>query len=385
MYTEDPRQEASAAETESPSAGLYVHVPFCLTKCLYCDFYSVTDPSLCDGWLHALEHEAMLYRARFAFFDTLYLGGGTPSLLSEAELCRLVESLFRHFSFSRNAEVTLEANPEDLTPEKLTLYKRLGFNRISLGVQSMDDEELAYLGRRHNARSAARAMEMIGKSGFSRFSADLIYGPPGQTEAQWKKTLEKTLAFSPDHISCYQLTANKSTPLWKRWNSDGTLPLSEEDEASFFLTTSEMLEQNGFIHYEVSNYARGRPHICRHNMKYWERAPYLGLGPSAHSFHGNVRWWNHSSIKRYCRELEQGRRPVREMEHLSAEQVSLERLSLKLRTGNGIALNELNGFEKTDHVLPGLLEQGFLEVVDERAVPTRKGFLVADRLPLVFL
>jgi len=371
-------------------AGLYVHVPFCRQKCRYCDFYSIPytslnpSTSLVTEWLHALDQEAMLYKDRFAFFDTLYLGGGTPTLLATDELARLVEILQRHFAFCPDAEISLEANPNDVTLEKLYLFRELGFNRISLGVQSMEDRELTFLGRTHSARQAARAMERIRASGFPGFGVDLIYGLPGQTEAEWRRTLQETLAFSPNHISCYQLTVSRGTPLWEMQEASLFEPPDEEQERALFLTASEVLEGQGFVHYEVSNFASGTHHVCRHNVKYWERAPYLGLGPSAHSFQGDTRWWNHRSVRKYCGDLNRGRRPVQGSERLSEEQVSLERLSLQLRTKAGTAIRDLSDYEKADRVLPGLLEAGLLEVIGERAVPTREGFLVADRLPLLF-
>jgi len=377
-------------------AGLYVHVPFCRKKCRYCDFYSIPSTALVAEWLEALEKEASLYKDRFPFFDTLYVGGGTPTLLATDELARLVEILRRNFALCPEAEITLEANPNDVTLERLLFFREIGFNRISLGVQSMDDRELAFLGRRHTARQAARAMERVRESGFPGFGVDLIYGLPGQTDAECRRTLQETLAFSPGHISCYQLTVSERTPLWKMREAGLFTMPDEEQEIRLFLAASEVLEGQGYVHYEVSNYARNprngsqqaagkNPNVCRHNSKYWERAPYLGLGPSAHSFQGDTRWWNQRSVREYCQDLNLGRRPVQGSEHLSEEQAALERLSLQLRTREGTPIRELGRYEKTDRVLPGLLEAGLLEVIGERAVPTREGFLVADRLPLLFL
>ena len=368
------------------AAGLYVHVPFCRTKCHYCDFYSVSSTSLTAEWLRGVEQEALLYKDRFSCFDTLYLGGGTPTVLTEGQISALVESLHRHFRFSPDAEVTLEANPDDITAEKLGTYEQLGFNRISLGVQSMDDRDLAFLGRRHTAGQAARAMERVGLSGFSRFGIDLIYGLPGQTGIEWEEALRKAVAFSPDHVSCYQLTVSRGTRLWKRLAEGLIEPRDEERERELFLLASEVLEQEGYFHYEVSNYARRGEGatLCRHNMKYWKRVPTLGLGPSAHSFQGKERWWNHRSLERYVKDLSRGRRPVRGREILSEEQASLERLALQLRTRAGVPLEELDGYANSDRVLAALLEAGYLERIDERAAPTRQGFLVADRLPLLF-
>jgi len=371
-------------------AGLYVHVPFCRQKCRYCDFYSIPytslnpSTSLVTEWLEALEIEASLYKDRFPFFDTLYLGGGTPTLLATEELDRLVEILHGNFTICPDAEVSLEANPNDVSPEKLHLLRELGFNRISLGVQSMADRELEFLGRTHTARRAVRAMERIRESGFPGFGVDLIYGLPNQTEAEWGRTLHETIAFSPNHVSCYQLTVSQGTPLWEMQEAGLFEPPDEEQERSLFLTASEILEGHGFVHYEVSNFARGTRHFCRHNVKYWERAPYLGLGPSAHSFQGDTRWWNHRSVKQYCRDLNLGKRPVQGSERLTEEQADLERLSLQLRTRSGAPIPDLGGHKNSDRVLPGLVEAGLLEVVGERAVPTREGFLVADRLPLLF-
>jgi oxygen-independent coproporphyrinogen-3 oxidase len=178
---------------------------------------------------------------------------------------------------------------------------------------------------------------------------------------------------------------SEGTPLWKMREAGLFAMPDEEQERRLFLTASEVLEGRGFVHYEVSNFARGTPHFCRHNVKYWERAPYLGLGPSAHSFQGDTRWWNHRSVGKYCGDLNRGRTPVQGSERLSEEQVDLERLSLQLRTRAGTRIQELGGYEQTDRVLPKLLEAGLLEVIGERAVPTREGFLVADRLPLLFL
>lgn len=377
-------------------AGLYIHVPFCRKKCLYCDFASISSLPLAPEWLEGIEREALLYKERFPLFDTLYVGGGTPSLLSPKDLTRLAASLREAFAFCAGAEVTLEANPGDVTPEKLRTCRELGFNRLSLGVQSMNDEELVFLGRRHTARRAALAMERIRSSGFFRLGVDLLYGLPGQTEAGWRRTLREVLAFSPDHLSCYELTVSPGTPLWEM-RKEGRIEVPDEERIRrLFLAAAEILEEEGFVHYEVSNYARrpdkdpvdsagGGPHVCRHNLKYWERAPYLGLGPSAHSFRGETRWWNRSSVKEYCRELREGREPVEGFERLSGEQAFLERLALQLRTRAGTPVRELRRNEKSASVLSSLVEAGFLRIADERAVPTREGFLVADRLPLLFL
>ncbi len=369
--------------------GLYVHVPFCRSKCHYCDFYSLTDCTLIPNWLAALEKEAGVYNDRFGPFDTLYIGGGTPNLLDAPQITALLDCLRRHFSFSPDTEVTLEANPDDLTPEKITLYKDLGVNRLSLGVQSFADGELAFLGRRHHARQTVQALEATRAAGFANLSLDLIYGLPGQSLENWTKTLEQALSFQPEHLSCYQLTYAEGTPLGRRKARGEVAAATEEEERNFFLCTSRFLEERGYLHYEISNFARksgpGRaPCYSRHNRKYWRHVPYLGLGPGAHSFQDGVRWWNVSSVEQYCQSLAQGKAPVEEREVLSAEQLRLEALYLGLRTREGVPLDLLRQTPGWENILGELKKAGLIKVSPDRVVPTLEGFLLSDRLPLWF-
>jgi len=364
--------------------GLYVHVPFCRSKCPYCDFYSTTDLSRIPAWLEALQQEVLFYKDSFASFDTLYLGGGTPTLLDEGQLSRLMDCLSRHFQFAPDTEVTLEANPDDLTPEKLTLLKELGINRLSLGVQSFDDEELAFLGRRHTARQTVQALTSIRAAGFAHLGLDLIYALPGQTARDWVKTLERALYFQPEHLSCYQLTLEQGTPLGSLKARGQITPMGEEAERALFLLTSHFLEQRGLIHYEISNFARGETHYSRHNWKYWRHVPYLGLGPAAHSFKDGKRWWNHRSLEKYCRAPAEGKAPVAESEDLSPPQLLLESLYLGFRTREGVALSAIRRYPRGEAILAELKGAGLVEVRRSRAAPTRKGFLVADSLPLLF-
>jgi oxygen-independent coproporphyrinogen-3 oxidase len=373
-----------------PSSGLYVHIPFCKTKCPYCDFYSITETDRMADFLTALDKEAQLYRDQVCTFDTLYLGGGTPSLLDTGQIAYLLETLRRHFAFSPDTEVTLEANPDDLTPEKIKLYKDLGVNRLSLGVQSFDDRELAFLGRRHNSRQTVEALEAARAAGFANLSLDLIYGLPGQTLTDWTQTLERALSFHPEHLSCYQLTYEPGTPLGRRKAREEVAGATEEEERDFFSLTSRFLEERGFLHYEISNFSRqgepgSDPYYSRHNRKYWRHVPYLGLGPGAHSFQDGVRWWNPSSVTQYCRSLAQGRTPVEDREVLSAEQIRLEALSLGLRTREGVPLDLLRQTPGWENTLRKLKKAGLIVVNQDRAVPTLEGFLLADRLGLLFM
>jgi len=365
-------------------AGLYIHVPFCLSKCPYCDFYSHTDLCLIPKWIAALEKEVDFYKGRFSSFDTLYLGGGSPSRLSEDQIETLVEIIQDRFYFYSSSEFTIEANPNDLNPVKIKRLRELGVNRISLGIQSFDDQELLFLRRRHTAKDAEKALEWIREAGFKNIGIDLIYGLPGQTKEQWLASLNKALAFQPEHLSCYQLTIAKGTLFWGLKEKRRLQPISEADEEAFFLTTSKLLEDRGYIHYEISNFAREEIYFSKHNQKYWQRRPYLGLGPSAHSFQENHRWWNVRSLNRYCRALEEGRLPIEELEALTQEQVQMEVISLGLRTKAGLDLGGLGEKQEVEEMLPRLVENGWITVTNNHLVPTVKGFLVADRLPLFF-
>ena len=217
-------------------------------------------------------------------FDTLYLGGGSPSVLSEQQIENLVKLIQERFPIAPGSEITIEANPDDLNPSKLKAYRELGMNRISLGVQSFDDRELSFLRRRHKADGAQKAWEWIREAGFTNGGIDLIYGLPGQTIDQWLAGLNKALAINPEHLSCYQLTVAKGTLFWGMKEKGRLHSMSETEEENFFLTTSKFLEDRGYIHYEISNFAREEKYFSRHNQKYWQRLPCLGLGPSAHSF-----------------------------------------------------------------------------------------------------
>ena len=364
--------------------GLYVHVPFCKTKCPYCDFYSVPATDQAGKWLEAVLREASLNipTPEFTRFDSLYIGGGTPSLLGHDDIDNLIAGLRGTFRFDDGAEVTIELNPDDVTKKKLALYRSLGVNRASLGVQSFDEEEVRFLGRRHSGRQAGEAVRLVAEAGFAEFGMDLIYGLPGQTVRSWRKTLRQALSYGPAHLSCYQLTVEGDTP-FSRLSREGGLELPDDARgAELFLAMSEYLAGHGFVQYEVSNFARGEETISRHNVKYWQHTPYLGLGPSAHSFSGRRRWWNHRSLDAYLRQLGGGSSPVEDSETLSEEQMRLERLLFGFRTMWGVELQELSGKDCANR-LEDLREKGLVEVRGVRVVPTLRGYLFADRLPLM--
>lgn len=364
--------------------GLYVHVPFCRSKCLYCDFYSIASLAAVPEWLRAVRTEALLYKEKFHTFDSLFLGGGTPSILDERDLASLLHFLRTLFAFRPDSEISLEANPDGLSGRKLDAIRDMGINRISLGVQSLDDRDLNYLGRSHTSEQALESLDMIRSRGFAALSVDLMYGLETQTLRGWRTTVDRILRFEPEHISCYQLTIAERTPFWKRVEEGRIRPVEERLQRAFFIWTSRYLEKHGYIHYEISNFARSTESMCRHNRKYWGHVPYLGLGPSAHSFQAGNRWWNVASVKKYCRLLAEGTSPVEDREELTEEQFELESLFLGLRTRDGIALETVRSCAGWQKNLEELRKSGLVTVTDGRIRPTRKGFLVADSLPLCF-
>jgi oxygen-independent coproporphyrinogen-3 oxidase len=369
-------------ETSLP--GLYIHVPFCKTKCPYCDFYSITDTGFVDQCLSALEREMSGYKSLYSRFDSIYLGGGTPSVLEEAALEQLMEAIRNHWPQVAGEEVTLEANPDDITREKLLYYRSLGINRLSLGVQSFNDNELRFLKRRHTAAGALRAINLIRSCGFDNFGIDLMYGLKGQTSRSWLETLARAVDYNPSHLSCYQLTIESRTPFGLLREKGSLRMLKETTERRFFLDTSHFLADHGFIHYEISNFARTEKFISRHNSKYWTHTPYLGLGPAAHSLNGAKRWWNHRSVEGYCGSLENGIMPVDGYELLTPEQTRLESLYFGFRTMHGITAKELGPENRISRTLEELTRSRLINVRDGRITPTLEGFLVADRLPLMF-
>jgi oxygen-independent coproporphyrinogen-3 oxidase len=366
--------------------GIYIHVPFCRTKCSYCDFYSVTDCDVEERFLRAVETEAVMRGEEVPGpVGSLYVGGGTPSAIDQDLVSRLPGIVSRSHGLESGAEVTIEVNPDDITPAALEAYLAGGFNRISIGVQSFDDSELKFLGRRHDVAGAVEAIEAAKRSGFGRTGIDLIFGSAGQTLDSWRKSLERALEFDLEHISCYQLTLEPGTPLGERMLAGESVCAEEEDQREMFLEASRVLSGGGFTHYEISNFARGEENYSRHNMRYWQRVPYLGLGPAAHSFDGRTRRWNFRSVEEWLDALERGEDPSAGTEELSGEQVRAESLMLGFRTILGVEtalLKEHPGWEET---LEELLEIPLVHIEDDRVIPTVEGFIVADQLPLLYI
>jgi len=364
-------------------AGLYIHVPFCLRKCEYCDFYSEAGSlDRIPAFLSALEKECDRYlqpsAAMRGIVETVYFGGGTPSLLEPDQVNRFLRKIRPFFIQNPQPEITIEANPATLSVKKLKGYLKADVNRISLGVQSFDDSVLKLLGRLHSSKEAEEAIRMVRESGYDNVGVDLIYSIPGQTRSQWEKTLEKTVLLAPDHISAYALTWSYSTPLGKKIES-GLLPKPGDDfTADLSMAATELLEDAGYEHYEISNYARPGKR-SKHNESYWTGKPYLGLGPSAHSLMGNKRFWNVYHVERYIQILSQDRLPIEEEEILSPEDRKLERLAVGLRRKEGVSIAELEIDEKK---LSMLVENDLAVVSGGMLSLTSKGMLLADEIAM---
>jgi len=369
--------------------GLYIHIPFCRSKCFYCGFYSSSATELIPAYLTALGQEMDIHRHELSTFDTIYVGGGTPSLLSLQELGAMLEGVAINFSISSTAEITMEVNPADLDHQGLTGLRQLGFNRLNLGVQSFDDELLKFLGRRHSRQEALQAIEAAQAAGFDNLGIDLIYGVPGQEFAAWQETLRLALSFRPAHLSCYQLTLEPDTPLRLKLLQDKLALPDEDRRADFFFCTAATLREAGYQHYEVSNFARDDAACSRHNQKYWRHVPYLGLGPAAHSFQGNKRWWNKPDLAQYLRDCGKGIAPVEAAESLTPDNLRLEALFLGLRTSRGIDLTYFNKRYNCDLLaekagaIKQFIERGLLEINGVFLQPTPGGMAVADTLALM--
>lgn len=367
-------------------AGLYLHLPFCRRVCPYCDFSVRTgDEARRRRFVDTLLQEIELHRDCELRFDTIYFGGGTPSLIDAADLRRIVDRAGESFDFTEDRRIFLEANPEDVTPERLRAWRDLGVETLSLGVQSLDADALAYLGREHSPEDARRAVEQARAVGFGTLSVDLIYGLPQQSEAQWAGELARALQLEVDHLSCYQLTIHRRTRFGLLRKRGELREASEDLQGAFFRMAHGTLNAAGMQGYEVSQFARAPEHRSRHNMKYWDHSPYLGLGPSAHSFHGDRRWSNLPRSGDWQASVESGRLPSDFEERLDGEALRLERLMTGFRTYAGVDTAQLAPLRETQRRRIGQwIERGLLRTDGTYLRPTLEGLAIADRLAAEF-
>ena len=317
-----------------------MHIPFCKQACTYCNFHFTTSLTHKHDIVKALAKEAEMETAYLLGekINTIYFGGGTPSIFKISDLEFLISKLYTHYDLAADAEITLEANPDDLDQEKLSAWKSVGINRLSIGVQSFFDEELKWMNRAHNAQQAINNLELARKK-FDNITIDLIYGSPLQTDNMWKENVNKAIEFEIPHLSCYALTVEEKTPLYKSIATQKTPDVDNEKQARHFLMLMAWAREKGYEHYEVSNFAR--PGFrSRHNSSYWKGDNYLGLGPSAHSYNKVARRWNIANNGIYIKSILE-KNPQRETETLTKAQKLNEYIMISLRTLEGIDLNKL--------------------------------------------
>ncbi|MGL5980366.1 MAG: radical SAM family heme chaperone HemW [Phocaeicola sp.] len=322
-------------------AGIYLHIPFCKQRCIYCDFYSTTQSEQKEKYIHALCKELIARKEylNHAPIETIYLGGGTPSQLDEKELELLFQTIHHHFTVNTDAEITIEANPDDLTPAYVESLRKLPFNRISMGIQTFHEPTLQLLKRRHTAIQAIEAYKRCREAGFKNISLDLMYGLPGETLASWDRDLEQIIALRPEHISAYHLIYEEETVLWKLREENRVTEVNEEDSLLFFQHLIDRLKGAGYEQYEISNFSLPGFH-SKHNSSYWTGEPYLGCGPSAHSYNGESRMANVASLKSYIEGVNQGE-PVGEIEELDLYTRYNDFIITSLRTKWGVSLEKL--------------------------------------------
>ena len=367
-------------------AGIYIHVPFCAKRCVYCDFYSGTDMSQRDAYVLAICEELKLRHTYIKGepIDTIYFGGGTPSQLSSDELVQIFSAIEEDYDVTNCREITIEANPDDMTKEYVESLSRLPFNRVSMGVQSFHHKDLQFLNRRHSRQQALDAVRYCRESGIENISLDLIYGLPGQTLDEWEANLTELIALDVPHVSAYHLIYEEGTLLYCLKEAGKIPPVDEELSESFFSTLIDRLSGAGYEHYEISNFAKPNCYSV-HNSSYWKGANYIGIGPSAHSFNGSSRQWNVASLKDYIIGIEKGRPDV-EIECLDDATQYNEYIITRLRTMWGVKLSDivsLFGQDNADFCLKQSLpyiSKGLLLRSGDKITLSRQGVFISDSI-----
>ena len=367
-------------------AGIYIHIPFCKQACHYCDFHFSTNQLLTPQLCEAIRTELLLQKdyLKGEIVKTIYFRGGTPSLLTSKELDNILTTISRNFNIDAHPEITVEANPDDLTAEKLLDFIQVGINRLSIGIQSFDAEVLKFLNRAHDVASALRCVNLARDAGFDNLSIDLIYSIPGQSNVAWKRNLEQAIQLSPEHISSYSLSIEEKTT-FGRWQRSGKLKVTDEElAAQQFEILMEELDGAGYEHYEISNFSKPGFH-SRHNSSYWEQQHYLGVGPSAHSYNGHTRQFNILNNHLYIKSLAENK-ILFELEILTAANKINEYIFTTLRTSRGCDLLKLkreHGYE-IETKIPGYLNkiiQQKLAILENDIIKlTRSGKLLADKI-----
>ena len=357
-------------------AGIYIHIPFCVRRCAYCDFFSTTLLERREEYVEAVVNEIKKRREEAGTIRTIYIGGGTPSTLKATQISRIIEAI----GAPDATEVTMELNPGDATDEYLQDIRKAGINRLSIGIQSFQDELLQLIGRRHNAAQAVKAVHMAQEAGFENLSIDLMYALPTQTMAQWETDIETAIGLNVQHISSYGLMYEDGTAMTKRLEKGEIEAVDEETENAMYDYLCQQLKEAGFVHYEVSNFALPG-YEAQHNSSYWDGTPYIGIGAGAHSYLPPVRSWNSSDLNAYISGIEDGSL-VRESETLSEKDMYNERIMLGLRTSKGIRLDDTQRSRAGRGQVAGLDRfSSLLRLTDDgRLVATQEGLHVLNRI-----
>ena len=365
-------------------AGIYIHIPFCKRRCIYCDFFSTTQSEKKAEYVHALVRELEMRKDYVGEeeIETIYLGGGTPSQLSQEELEEIFTYIYKVYKVTPDAEITLEANPDDLTPEYVSMLRSLPINRISMGIQTFQEETLKLLHRRHTARQAIEAFRRCREAGFQNISIDLMYGLPGETLETWEQDLQQAIDLHPEHISAYHLIYEEGTALWNLREQNKVEEAEEELSLTLFKTLIERLTKAGYQHYEISNFCLPGLH-SRHNSSYWTGKKYLGCGPSAHSFDGISRQWNVSSLGKYLEGIRSNQLDF-ELEELDLYTRYNDFVITSIRTCWGMPLTQLRTtygetlYNYCLRMAKPHIEQGVLEIKEDTLKLTPQGIFISD-------
>jgi len=372
-------------------AGIYIHIPFCRKLCSYCDFYHIITSGDNRDYLSAVITELELRRDYLGneSISTIYLGGGTPSLLSVIETDTLISHIRKLYNLEEGYEITIEMNPDDVNPEYLSGLKKINVNRISLGIQSWKDADLKLLNRRHDSNKAEYALKEIFKAGFENVTIDLIYGIPGMTIRDWSSNLDFSFSFDIKHLSAYHLTFEKGTVFWKMLEKGAIKEIDEDESTAQFNLLIEKSEKAGFIHYEISNF--GKPgYFSKHNTNYWKQINYLGIGPSAHSFNGYSRQWNISNVKEYIKSVNKGM-PIFEKEELDNRTRFNEYIMTSLRTMWGIDLEyveklfDKEGYDYVINLSGKFKDYGLMKKEGQYLILTNQGKMISDNIISEFM
>lgn len=365
---------------------IYIHIPFCDHKCIYCDFYSIINFDNKDRYIETIQKEISHYKSynEGREVKSIFFGGGTPSILDPDDIQLILESIHSAFAVNENAEVTFESNPGTVDAGKLKEFKNLGINRLSVGVQSFNEEELKFLTRIHDRQTALDTFRLADKCGFDNVNIDLIFNLPGQTKNIWEATLNEAVNLPVTHISAYSLILERGTIL-NKMVLDGNIKLSDSEfDADLYEYTIDFLEKKNFLQYEVSNFARPG-YKCKHNLVYWQHKEYLGLGPSAHSFIGNTRWWNFSSLKMYIDKVDQDGCGTAGQEQLGTSELLEEHVMLHLRS-EGLDLNLFNKLYGNEWIsingvyLDTLKKERLISYNNNFIKFTKRGYSICDEI-----